>query len=470
MLSNFKKIKLPLLILLICVLALLGYRRDSAHTWEVLTGGLPQEISTAKAAINSVYYILKQTHEPLFRKNDGQNYSSRLLSTWSRNIDYSSYIFCLKPGLDFENEKPFDAASFSEHLRAITQNYDAASSISMEGDCARVKFGRGRRGFLDYLTLYENAPTIRKKGGAELGLGPFAVEGGDREQLVMKRKAPVSRGVDKIIFHEYQGDGDKNLENRNISDFNRLSSFEIPGWVKENYLQFANIELNSVDLILNHKDKAVRDVLYNCIDVDRFRRAFVPRRDKFLDIKTVLPVGVPGASPGKPEQLCKAAAEKLKTGKRIVFANWREDNKKELEAFFGDFFQKTGIRVDVVNYSPSDLMRVMFNSPRPYNLLVVVFDAVRPEENVFLNSFFRKENYLDFSLPGISPLYNKMMFEDDPVVRMRYAKEISLELGKERVVLPLYQSLGVLYYPQNIRNLDVGIGFIEYPEVADLRW
>lgn len=79
MLSNFKKIKLPLLSLLLCVLALLGYSRDSAHTWEVLTGGLPQEISTARAAINSVYYILKQAHEPIFRKNDGQNYISKLL-------------------------------------------------------------------------------------------------------------------------------------------------------------------------------------------------------------------------------------------------------------------------------------------------------------------------------------------------------------------------------------------------------
>lgn len=62
-------------------------------TWDVLIKILPTSIVAREAGLNTALYMLKQTHEPLFRINDGDNYESRVLNTWSRSVDSSSYKY-----------------------------------------------------------------------------------------------------------------------------------------------------------------------------------------------------------------------------------------------------------------------------------------------------------------------------------------------------------------------------------------
>ena len=90
----------------------------------------------------------------------------------------------------------------------------------------------------------------------------------------------------------------------------------------------------------------------------------------------------------------------------------------------------------------------------------------RSEVEPFLRYFY----LLDYKLPEVSIKYDKLMHEDDPEEKKRLGAEIADDLAKEFIVLPLYQNVREYHYPRGIKNLTVGRGFFEFPEVADFRW
>jgi hypothetical protein len=182
-------------LLRICVL--LGTLPLSAaaggSSWEVLATGLPETVGVAGARGNIAYYILKQTHEPVFRKSDGQNYTSKILRDWSRSPDYREFRFCPASGLQFDQNNPFLFEDFKADISRITAKYDSSFILGVESGCVKLTFATPRKGYLDYLTLYENAPTKLIFGRAETGLGPFSVESISKEKIVLRRKAAVGR-------------------------------------------------------------------------------------------------------------------------------------------------------------------------------------------------------------------------------------------------------------------------------------
>lgn len=454
------------------IMAAVGPARIYAKTdtWEVLASGLSLNISVKKAAMNTVLYVLKQTHEPVFRKSDGRNYTSKVLLTWDRSLDYSAYRFCPRETLKFNSEKVFTADLFQQHIRNVTENYDPNYKISLSSGCVQVNFGKRREKYLDYLSLYETAPTFKRNDGFEDGLGPYRIDAATDTKIVLSRKEPVARGYNHIVFYEYRGAKDPRLIDRNISDFNRVPPFDIPNWVKDSYVHFDNVELKSVVLMINHPDYQVRSAVYNCFDVEKFRKAYMPKKNDFYNIKTVFPLGVPGAASGKPAQSCQVDKRIFRNTPPLVFANWRLDNFKELAAFFNDFQSKTGVRIHLMNYSPEKLGKVVYSRPKPYNLIVIIFDAIRPEESSFLEAYFRKDTYYDSSFDRMKPVYSKMLYEDNAERREKLASTILEYLKDKKIALPLYQNIGTVYYPSYIKNLTVGRGFLEYPEVGDFRW
>lgn len=450
-------------------LAFFGGRKPAGRTWEVVFSGLPVKITTAKASHNTLYYILKQTHEPLFRQEDGDNFTSRLLSSWKRSVDSKTYGFCLKPGLWFNERDRFDHKAFLEYISGVTKSYDPKFSVTTEDGCFSLRFDRSAKGYLEFLSLYENAPTRESSPFIEDGLGPFRAVSLDDKRIVLHRKTPVAKGFNSIIVHDFKGSGDLLLNNKNISDFNRVQSSDVPQWAMERYRGFDNIRLKSVILVINHPDKNVREVIYNCLDAGVFRKAYFPKLEGMYDIQNVFPLGVPGALPGRPPQFCHK--KKLKEKVSIDLANLRDDNHKELELFVRNFFDLTGIEIKVINYVPTALTIRRAKMRWAYNLLVMSADAVRPEQNAFVAPFLRRERrFVDYPLPALQRAYEKMLAVQDPVVGTVLGKKLAKGISEEFVVLPLFQAMGRMYYPEKIKNLDAGKGFLEYPEVADFRW
>jgi hypothetical protein len=442
----------------------------SMARWEVLVTTLPVTISTQNAHINTVYYVLRQTHEPILHKNDGQNYTSKILENWSHDLGYLRYTFCPKMGLSFGKDLPFTREIFSSHLFNITRNFEKGFVLKADKACDTVVFSAPQKSYLDYLTLYENAPTLPVASNFDIGLGPFYIKTLENKKIVLLRKQPVSNGYSEIILHLYKGVYDPIRQNRDISDFNLIPATDVPEWVKNGHTGFDTVELKSRNLIINHPDAKVRKLIRNCLDVDRFRRAYVPRQTEFLDLQTVLPMGLAGAKAGLPIQNCKDEMLNVHLSTPIIYLNNREDNFSQMRSFAENFKKKTGVAFNVVKYPLGEMAAIKLQRPRPYNLIVVVIDAVVSNHEAFFGPFLDSSGYHDFDVTVLRKLHGELLRTGDPQLKLDIVNRMIAELDNQNVVLTLYQVKGKLYYPKDIKNIEVGKGFLQYPEVADLRW
>lgn len=466
---TFNKTKVIIAVIICLLTMLFVYRRGESYerTWEVLFSGLPVNITTAKASHNTLLYILKQTHEPLFRKDDGNNLTSRILLSWRRSVDSKDFVFCPDFNLGFSNKARFEEGFFLNYISSITAAYTPEFTVGRKDSCFNVRFKKSATTYLEFLTLYENAPTLWVSEQIEDGLGPFRAVSINTSQIVLVRKSPVGNGYNKIIVHDFKGSGDELLKNKNISDFNRVLSFDVPKWASGKYRSFDNIRLKSVILVINYPNKDVRKKIYNCLVVDSFKRAYFPNINGGFDIKNVFPLGVPGALPGKPAQSCNE--DIIKSDVSVELANLRDDNHNELEIYSRDFQARTGIKIKVINYIPTELTKLRSRKTWAYNLLVMSADAVRPEQIAFLSPFLRKKPFIDYPLPALQKQYSEMLSVENPVRKSELSEILANGLAKEFVVLPLFQVTGKIYYPENIKNLEAGKGFLEYPEIAEFR-
>lgn len=102
-------------------------------------------------------------------------------------------------------------------------------------------------------------------------------------------------------------------------------------------------------------------------------------------------------------------------------------------------------------------------------MVLINFSVVQPEYDIFFKDFLVKNSLVDFNMPELAALRNRIVKEEGAVMA-ELAGRIADGLGNEAAVLPLFQEVEKFYYPANIKNLIVGKGFTEYPEVAEFRW
>ena len=438
-------------------------------SWGVMVASLPEKILPENLADGTVSYIFSQTHEPLFLHEDGQNFTSKILSEWSRNIDYTEFRFCPNTSLKFEDNTAFTSEFLQAFLGEVTRKYVESYKISREGGCSFVRFPVSQPGYPYFLARLNNSPSVTR-GGVSYGLGAFKTKTVSKHAIELERKVRVRNGYNKITLYPYTGPEDRNLTNPMISDFNKLSSFQQPGWIKDEYQSFENVELRVIGLAINHPDVRVRRVLYNCIDVRDFRHAAIPARKDFYDIRSVLPVGVPGAKGGLAPQSCEVP--KWLRGKKAVFANPRTDNLRQLSDFADRFDKKFGLKLVIKQYTPAKLdAELMDNSRRrDYNLVLVATANSTPDQEGFFFFYAGKKRAIDSVPKEITRDFERLAGEVDPLKKKKLAESISARLGEGAFVLPLYQTFARLYYPRGIRNLVVGRGYTETPKVGDLRF
>ncbi len=455
---------------IVCVtiyIAATAHRRHM-HTWGVCVMGLPDKVSASQGDQDVPLYILKQTHEPLLRKDDGQNYTSKVLSSWSRNIDSSSYMFCPMRSLAFDSDHAFTVESLESHLSTITAKYSGEYSVARNGNCVEVRFKHGRKGYMDFLTRYENSPTLKISEAVEFGLGAYKVESVEKKRILLRRKEFRRDGYNRIAVYEASLDPQFDLSREDISDFNRISWKDLPENISRRFISFENIPLKTGVLVLTSPDRKLREAVYNCLDISEFRMAAFPNKKKFNDISTILPVGVPGGVAGKPTQVCSSISRQ--DGRTAVLGTLARNKGGRLEEVFSGFYKATGIKVVVKYYSAQDLVATLYSRPHPYDMVAINFSVVQPEYETFFKDFVAKNGFLDYDMPDVSAMLVNLRRSEDEHESSVAAVRIASALNTKAVLLPLYQDIKTFYYPTDISNMMVGRGFTEYPEVADFRW
>ena len=439
----------------------IGQAKAGAGLWGVLAPGLPERVSAADEATNVSFYILKQTHEPVFRRKDGENYSSLILDKWSRSLDYLNFSFCPAPHLEFAPGLPFTFEDFAAHVSSFTSGYSGRFHMVKERNCVNISFESPQNDYLYFWTAYERAPTKSTRGTAELGLGSFSVESVSKNRIVLTRKKKVTGGYNSVVLYAYTGARDPNLENREIKDFNLIDTAAVPEWVKESFLSFENPEMKSLILIINHPDPKVRERVYNCVDIPSLRSSFFPGKTDFYNISTLLPMGVPGAVPGLPAQTCGAA----RLRGELRFANWMPGNQEAMKKYAAAFKAKSGIKLRLDQYSMSEFAQAFSRRPKPFDLAVIII-YVPSSPKSFSGMFFKSGELYDFDIWPFSEKYRKLANSPGSITVEKAYQALSSEISGHALALPISQSKRTLYYPKEISNLSVGSGIIEYPEVA----
>ena len=439
------------------------------NTWSVLVNGLPANALAGDDMTVGSYYLIKQTQEPLFRKDDGQNFTSKMLKEWGRNQGSSVYKFYPDERLVFDSGVRFTADFLRRHLDRVNKNFGHRYTLAEKDGCVSVEFEGSQKGYLDFLTRYETAPKIKISEKIEEGLGSFRVTEISTSSIVLDRRARIANGYNKIILYAYQGPKDPRLGSTDISDYNLLPEEDIPDSIKKEYVGFGSLDMKVQYLLINVHDKNERDLIYNCIDVDKFRSAFMPAARGMFDVATIFPVGMPGGEPGRPVQKC--GPEKRRSYPERVFVNYRTDNAQQLHEFFEDFHAKSGIRIKIANYTPSEVIASFYKKPKAYDLVSMTIGALNTSHYTFLSSFLRRDNiYLDVALLKPQRTFLAMENEGDPNKKAEQAIKAERELLAEHVILPLYQQYRKTYYPSEIKNLVIGKEFMAFPEVGDFRW
>ena len=470
MAANFKKNLISIFGISCLQLLMVSVAFGHSDNWEAIMASLPVRLVVEDANQNATLYVLKQTHEPLFRKDDGENYSSRLLTEWHRDIASTQYVLCPDIAHYFNTPGDFTPGVFKTYIKNTVKDFDSFARVTPLGYCVTVSFNKSCKNFLDYLTLYEHAPTIKITGKIEDGLGPFKVETLSADMIVLRRKQRVSGGYNSIVLHKYINQYDSNLDNNNMDDFNWMPTSSIPEWVKNKYIHSDEVLLRSTVLVINHPDKTVRQVVYNCMNVLALRHAFISTKSILQDIGNILPLGVTGAVPGNVKQECVLPPDLRRPKTPLIFADLGSDNPLQLRQIMDEFHRTTGIKVEIRACPDAKINEILFTKPRKYNLSILSIDAVRPNPSAFFTGLIADPGVFDFDMPGLTKGYRDLLIADDSDRQNVLVSRLAAELNSEYMVLPLYQGVRRLYYPPDIKNFIIGRNFLAYPEVGDFRW
>jgi len=434
-------------------------------SWKVLIPGLPERVFAADEWNSTSFYILKQTHEPIFRWADGENFSSKLLDEWSRSLDYTRFKFCPRRELEFAAGGAFGFEDFAVLVSSFTSGYSSHFEMRKDDRCVYISFDSPKKDYLHFWTLYRNAPTRRVGINVEAGLGSFYVKSMSKDKISLSRGGRVRGGYNAVEFLNYKGGDDERLNDRSIQDFNMIPPAAIPEWIKSTSLSFENPEMKTLVLIINHPDQKVRSRVYNCIDIKSLREAYFPGKMDYYDVATILPMGVPGAIPGLPGQRCDESGAVYG---RLRFANWMTNNKTAMERFASDFKARSGLAMRVDQYDMSGFAQAIGLRPRPFDLaIIMVYVASSPGE--FFQMFFNKGELYDFEVPRLSAEYRILPVLEKELAMGEIYRKLAMEIADHALALPVSQGRRTLYYPKEIKNFNVGAGIAEYPEVAEFR-
>jgi len=434
-------------------------------TWDIIAVGLPQVVNPSIAEINMGLYLLKQTHEPLFRYRKRTELYSNLLKKWDRDSNYRIFNFCLRDDLYFSKNHKYGLDGLKSTLLEVLNNMNSSHAIEIKGDCLLVQFENEERSFLDALTKYKYAPSkasINKKW--EDGLGHFLVTNIGPRKISLKRKREIQDGYNYINFWAYNGANDAILKKGGIEDYNRVLIQDLPLSRLKNYQKYNVALLQTINLVLNIHDPKLRKRMFHCLDIDEFRQAFMSKQKSFLDTGTILPIGIPYSKKSRVKQNCN---KKIVDGfSTVKFYNWNKSSSKSLESYFSSLKKKLGLDIKVVNITMNQFVDMILKSPHPYDLTAVALDAVDINYEAYFSPIIENKSIIDVKRKHLRKLYKSFKMNG---VTKDGVESINSDILNKHLILPLYQEVRDFYFPKHIKSLTLGKNDLEYLEISELR-
>lgn len=456
-----------LLIILFMTFSVFGCFSKRDDTWTTFSLGIPEEIAPSRAHSISVNYVLKQTHEPFLRKESNGDYSSKLFQSWDRDINNKEFNFCLNDGLKFPSGRVYGVKNLkADFERIIDRKFkNKPVSLTERQSCVKVSFGQPNENFLEVLTFYENAPTEKSQTPkVEDGFGAYVLSLKSDKKMVLNRKKKSEGKFNKIEFININNSRSYLKNYELIEDYNFIPENEIPVWAKENYQKISRTPLKTGILLLNIKDKAVRSAIFNCVNIKRLRQGLFPSIEEFVDIKSILPIGISGGESGSQDQKCT----KRKFDKqRLTLYSWENIDLHSLNEELSDLKRKTGIDVVIKKRPYNDLNTVLYSGD--FDLIVIGATTKNQEYAPFFDTLAGKKTTVFKYIPSyVHKRFEKLVSAESREQQKSIALDLQKMLIDNHHVLPLFLFKRTFYYPKNIKGLDFGYDYLDFPEVDKL--
>lgn len=463
-------VKLRIVILYIFIISSLSscsvFNKD--ETWVAVLTGIPKEIKPSMSHSLLVSYVLKQTHEPLLKKDKNSNYYSDIIEKWQRSVDHKQIEFCLLKDKYFDETTKFTSDDLAQFLKAVIENNKLETpSIIKKENCIQYSFNKPQEKLLELLTFIGNAPTHKSNiPDIENGLGAYFVTELDSKKILLKRKINSSTGFNKIEFLNINNLTTEQLNSETIKDYNFVSGDKIPDWVKVKYLSFNITTLKTRALFINIPDAEMRDKIFNCMDIKSLRTVIFGSKTPMIDIASILPMGIVGASPGTIKQKCSTIVS-LATKKKFNLILWDIPNKNGLESLLESFFKKTGINIIAEYHSYNELLDFIYKKRSNYNLIPLAIDTKVPSYEQYFESFGdSNKTHFSFMIPDVVNTYKQVTASENTEEKKKYALKLQDLILSNHLVLPLYQISQTFYYPKYLKNILVGFDYLDFPDIG----
>lgn len=448
-------------------------RPSTDRVWDVVMMGLPKSLEPRDIEVAPIGYLLNQTHRPLFNQNEDGVYTSEILSDWAQDRGGLNVKVCVKPGMAIHNVGPFDAVKLAEFLKRRLSELKLQATITPAVPCVALSFTQRHHGFFDLFTRFENAPTWKVDHSAfESGLGEFYVANISEDKIELLRKEDSGRGFNKIFVHAYKSKQhlEELIRTQIIEDVNRVSPELVPDEIKKTYRNYGVVLLQTGILLLNVKDANLRRIIYNCLDIQKFRQAFSPGQSEFKNIQTILPIGVPGAREGLPAQNCTHRKNASTTYPTVKFWNWKDNNRESLKSFWKEFTDQTGVQVEYSDISPEKLFAIAKGQERKHELVVLGLSATEFHYRDFYQYLVDpNHSMLSNSTLDLSATLAKLDQKPNKVELESGIATIDSTIASEGLALPLFQQIRQFYYPYELKGISFGSNYLEHPIIAEIR-
>lgn len=447
-----------------------GCSRKKPHVWTALLMGTVSEIKPSAAHSDRVSYILRQTHEPLFRFDENNQATSRLLTKWSRSDDYKDFQLCPNQHLSFEKNEIFNTRDIKNSIKSAW-NGIAKYSLVEENGCLAIHFLKPRFNFFETLASFGTAPSRPTSDHRiELGLGPFRVSKLADDEIVLLRKIPnANKRFNKIVLKNIDFLSQEQINDHSIQEFNLISRSKIPHWVPEEYATYPNSNLRTYDLVINIPDLHLRKAIFNCLDVAKLRNAFF-QSQSFRDIGSLFPIGIKGAVSQKVHQSCIGFSGFKLRSRPLVFLNWKPEHDSELRKLFAELEVKTGIVIKSKPCTATELAHHFIDTHSGYDLGIVYIQNEFSDMADFLETFVDPNKIIhSLKFPDLAKKFEQFKNTADQEKRQKFGIALNNDILNQAIALPLFQPINHIYYPKDIKLPQVGSTFNTWPEVDQIQ-
>lgn len=461
------------LLILISYLSLIVGCTTKDHVWRVAIVGTPARIIPTDIHLLTTSYILKQTHEALFIKDRNNNFRSTILDRWERSEDYRIFHLCIKTPKAFDEGQFFTSEDLRKHIERILHRQKTPKfHLVRDNDCVGLEFSKS---FIDFLFIFsdlENSPSKPSKIiGVENGLGDFLVKEFTKDLVRLKRKWNSPDYINQIDFYNIEAIAKKPEIMATLDDINHLFLKSISALPKDKFIHFDYRPLKEYVLLINHPEKEIRRAIFDCVNINKLRVAAYLEENDFIDVSTLIPVGIPGGKLGQVVRNCVGPSAIRKLGnKPLSLKIWESINEAGIRESFVPVFEdmiKSNFVIEKEKYS--DLIRDVVE--RNYDLFLVVVDTRESSYIPFFEYVFDKEkSFVNHKISEGIKLFEKLKETRD----LRKQFEISIKLQEmvfsEYLVLPIYQPIRRFYYPKNVSGLFLLDDFLDFPKLNRIEY